>query len=203
MHKIETAANEREVEKQRQQGNSFFKIPIFQPTAAAAMMYNLQNVTIKQKQITDSLQNKLADVGNKDQGDYRIPATSSSTALSSLIKKDSSDTNLKLFPYVCGQCKKDIWTCDTASQTVEFLIENESDKIIYSKSNKLTIKSPQINHNRSKSNVINTNSDLNSRDILLMKTVTNVYDVNECNRNQKLTYSDSWTDLDVNSITYK
>lgn len=38
-------------QQQSQNTNSFIKLPIFQPTAAAAMMYNMQNVSLQQRKI--------------------------------------------------------------------------------------------------------------------------------------------------------
>lgn len=46
--RLETGGdNEAEINKQN--SNSVLKIPIFQPTAAAAMMYNIQSATLQRK----------------------------------------------------------------------------------------------------------------------------------------------------------
>jgi hypothetical protein len=89
LSKLECAANEKELERQKSQSSSFFKIPIFQPTAAAAMFYNMQNATIKKKNIEENM------IKNEVDGDRG---------------------GSKLYSYNCQQCKRDVWLCDTQTQ---------------------------------------------------------------------------------------
>lgn len=224
IHQLECAAdNELEQQQQKQQANSNFKIPIFQPTAAAAMMYNMQNLTLKQhnkqnnensmymrsKSITNTLplsnssnvvDKKLDDNTqnaqfNKSSLSPVSDGTVSPSVIAKILKKEA-DTKQKLFPYICHKCKKDVWTCDTSSQTInvnEIETANKSDKIIYPSSGHPT--SPSfMTHNRSKSYATNFSENKN-------ESILNVFDVNEC---QKVTNStgrkhlDSWTDMDFN-----
>ncbi len=229
IHKLECAAdNEKEIEKQKHQTYSSFKLPIFQPTAAAAMMYNMQSATIKQKRISDTEKeariqsndanhhsnNKQLEVETLAQRsqDFLTPPNvvnqgAVSPSLIGRILKKEGDSKPKLFPFICHKCKKDIWSCDTASQTVEVLSnENLNDVIIYPNNNyneNITRTSSQIAHNRSKSNA----NDLNNRNFLLMQATTSVFDVNECDKSYQAKTNnsfitrkqlDSWTDLDVN-----
>ncbi len=55
-------------EYEKKNSNSLFKLPIFQPTAAAAMMYNMQNVTVQremQKQLKTVTSNELNNNSNE------------------------------------------------------------------------------------------------------------------------------------------
>ena len=124
LYKLECTANEKELEKQRSQSSSFFKIPIFQPTAAAAMMYNMQNATIKKKNIEDAEKEYIMSNSIIKNEDY--------DRLYSIKKETGVDIKPKLFSYIFQQCKRDVWLCDSQTQ-FDVLNLNENDKIILSK----------------------------------------------------------------------
>ena len=212
LYKLECVANEKEMEKQKSQSSSFFKIPIFQPTAAAAMMYNMQNATIKQKQIIETereyTRSQSMDVSNiKVETDKISQKSLDFLPASNLKQKEGADDVLlnkqKIFPYICHQCKRDVWTCDIQTQTINSLLNlNENEKIVYARRNgdddqHKANNNTQTSHYRSKSNA---NSGL--------LTATNVYNLNECNNNNsqqfKLNTNEAqpWTDFNVNSVNY-
>ena len=126
--------------------NSILKLPVFQPTAAAAMMYQIQS-TSQQKEklkimkktsdlmsinnlyVNQNLAKKSPVLNSPIDGSASISLerpTSlnsgkiSSGLIASILKKDSEDfskKSYKLLPYICLQCKKDVVLCDSPTQT--------------------------------------------------------------------------------------
>ena len=162
---------QRELEEyNKQKTNSFFKIPVFQPTAAAAMMYNIQNHHQQQhQQQVKKLENESTD--DNANRSYLNPfnyisffdsATTretnskiSSQLIAQVLKKEAeapSKKSFKLFPYVCLRCKKETVICSSSTQyDVDDLIQFE-------------IQTPSIATN---SNQTNNNEDLLLNDNLI------------------------------------
>jgi hypothetical protein len=105
--------------------NSSFKIPVIQPTAAAAMMYNMQYSTIQREKSKIAAKNNesnatslLLNQQNRITSDGKV----TSSLIAELLKKDStgkSNKSFKLFPYVCLRCKKEVILCDSPAQTCQ------------------------------------------------------------------------------------
>lgn len=118
-----------EIKKQ----NSSIKIPAIQPTAAAAMMYNIQ---LNQRERTTKTNRKFDESCSlSDSGQVRITNDGkvSSSLIADLLKKDSSSKSkmsFKLFPYVCLRCKKEVILCDSPSQTNSNDLETNNDSKI-------------------------------------------------------------------------
>jgi hypothetical protein len=125
----------------RNNPSSFMKLPVFQPTAAAAMMYQMQNISLQQRKVKK--QEEQSSTGTTDNfcainlededdesskgkpqhyGQPKSPkeATISSGLIAQVLRKDSdskSSKSFKLFPYICLRCKKNVIICDSPSQT--------------------------------------------------------------------------------------
>ena len=117
--------------------NSFFKLPVFQPTAAAAMMYNIQNISLQQRKIKKSevsndpsnfcsINLEDDDDNNKKPPAYnnndnnKLNGKISSDLIAQVLKKETdskSNKSFKLFPYICLKCKKNVVICDSPAQT--------------------------------------------------------------------------------------
>jgi hypothetical protein len=118
-------SHEAEMKKQ----SSSFKIPMNQPTAAAAMMYNMQasqrerlmKITEKANLMTSSnngLMPTEGDIQTRITHDGRV----ASSFIADVLKKDTNSKSkmaFKLFPYVCLRCKKELVLCDSPTQTAE------------------------------------------------------------------------------------
>jgi len=110
----------------KKQNSSIFKIPIFQPTAAAAMMYNMQNVTMQQQQRTkQQLENQngsedlINNTGTKTNSLITDTGKVSSLLIAQVLKKEAdppSKKQQKLLPYVCLRCRKESLICSSPSQ---------------------------------------------------------------------------------------
>lgn len=138
----------RELEEyNKQKANSLFKIPIFQPTAAAAIMYNSQNhYQQQQKKSVEPEPNEdnenrsyfnplnylsFFETSNREAANGKI----SSKLIAQVLKKEAdapSKKSFKLFPYVCLRCKKESIICSSATQydvndihEDNFLLESE------------------------------------------------------------------------------
>ena len=72
-------------QQQSQNTNSFIKLPIFQPTAAAAMMYNMQNVSLQQRKI------KKQDVEFKSTNQQQQKQSGNSSFLAINLEDDESE----------------------------------------------------------------------------------------------------------------
>ncbi|CAF1051263.1 unnamed protein product [Brachionus calyciflorus] len=109
------------------------KIPIFQPSAAAALMYTYQNDKNLMKK---KIENECDYIGINLDVDSENGLVSTSL-LAQVLKKESDEKakkSLKLFPYVCLRCKKQTILCDSPSQTGEdFNNATEDDKIMIGK----------------------------------------------------------------------
>jgi hypothetical protein len=195
IHRLENAAD---AEAERKTG-SLFKIPMFQPTAAAAIMYNMQNVTIKQHNQRHSVNPNETKKDNDLLQESTVPAT----LIARVLKKDT-ETRQKLFPYVCTKCKTDKWPCDSSTQTHADISTEEScdDKIMYA--NKDFNSTSLFNRTKSLATSLN---EFSSNKILtineeseLQNTLSNTNQMRSKANRSKL---DSWTDLDVDSINYK
>ncbi len=112
---------------------------MFQPTAAAAMMYNIQNLSLQQRKIKKSETNDQSnfcsinleddyDNNNKKPPAYnnnnndinKLNGKISSDLIAQVLKKESdskSNKSFKLFPYICLKCKKNVIICDSPAQT--------------------------------------------------------------------------------------
>lgn len=142
------------LEYEKKNANSLFKLPIFQPSAAAAMMYNMQNVSVQrelQKQHTNdpliqpnehvlSL-NDASTQSNEQEPQLDSTKMSlnfdnlttngrlSSSLIGQVLRKDlesPSKKSFKLFPYICLRCKKESVICDQSSQTDLHDLYNEN-----------------------------------------------------------------------------
>ena len=128
------------------------KIPIFQPSAAAALMYTYQNEKFRESRINEEPSNDL---------DYGHVSTS---LLANVLKKDNderSKNNIRLYPYVCLRCKKQSVFIDSDSQTEQGFIESDSYKTLMAKPRNILINE---SFNRSKSignRLVNLNENLN------------------------------------------
>lgn len=128
------------------------KIPIFQPSAAAALMYTYQNEKFRENRINEEPSNDL---------DYGHVSTS---LLANVLKKDNderSKNNIRLYPYVCLRCKKQSVFIDSDSQTEQGFIESDSYKTLMAKPRNILINE---SFNRSKSignRLVNLNENLN------------------------------------------
>ena len=144
---------ENAIEYERKNANSLFKLPVFQPSAAAAMMYNIQNVSV-QREMQKQLNNELTkennenfvslsrnvsqsgsnecEIENEYRGTNKNPNSDkfgriSSSLIAQVLKKENespSKKSFKLFPYICLRCRKETVICDTAAQT-GYLDESE------------------------------------------------------------------------------
>lgn len=94
---------------------SLFKIPVIQPTAAAAMMYGYSSIQ----------REKSKALAQQNQHDQRITDDGqvASWFLAELLKKDTSknrskaNKSFKLYPYICLRCKNEIVLCNSPTQT--------------------------------------------------------------------------------------
>lgn len=110
----------------KKQNSSIFKIPIFQPTAAAAMMYNMQNVTMQHQQRSkQQLENQngnedlINNTGTKTNSLITDTGKVSSLLIAQVLKKEAdppSKKQQKLLPYVCLRCRKESLICSSPSQ---------------------------------------------------------------------------------------
>ena len=107
--------------ERKQQPASSFKIPVIQPTAAAAMMYGY---TALQREKTKIAQQQYQQQQQQMQQNLRISDDGrvASSLLAELLRKDTSSSGkskmaFKLFPYMCLRCKKEIVLCDSPTQT--------------------------------------------------------------------------------------
>lgn len=134
---MEEDGQREDLEYQKQKSNSLFKIPIFQPSAAAAMMYNMQNVSIQQRNLKqiDSEQEDSSksyfnplnyvpsffETKNETKSDEASNENGkiSSKLIAQILKKEPdapSKKSFKLFPYVCLRCKKETVICSSSAQ---------------------------------------------------------------------------------------
>lgn len=107
--------------ERKQQPASSFKIPVIQPTAAAAMMYGY---TALQREKTKIAQQQYQQQQQQMQQNLRISDDGrvASSLLAELLRKDTSSSDkskmaFKFFPYMCLRCKKEIVLCDSPTQT--------------------------------------------------------------------------------------
>lgn len=134
---------EEKEDQEFEKSNSLFKLPVFQPSAAAAMMYNIQNVSVQreiQKQHNIDTNDSHFMLQLPDQNDTGSsqsiesmnethPVSSRTLNLSieslnknriaQILRKDTespSKKSFKLFPYICLRCKKETVICEQSSQ---------------------------------------------------------------------------------------
>jgi len=124
--------------------NTIHKLPVFQPTAAAAMMYQIQSTSqqlqkekqlskmkrpeltlnnlyvnqhlAKKSPVVEGLERPISGGGGGGGGGGRV----SSGLIANILKKDTEDfskKSYKLLPYICLRCKKDVVLCDSPTQT--------------------------------------------------------------------------------------
>jgi hypothetical protein len=131
------------------------KLPIFQPTAAAAMMQIHAVSMAKQKRLeteqrarTDSSNSSLNDMGNytsvsMNHDDVNFDnGTVSVNLLAQVLKKDSdnnSKKSLKFFPYICLRCKKELVMCDSPTQTDENDFTDPENRVVCGNSHSFTL----------------------------------------------------------------
>lgn len=142
---LDCDTNSNELTKQSA-SNSILKLPVFQPTAAAAMMYQIQS-TSQQKEkrkilkklpnqmslnnlyVNQNLAKKSPMLNSPIDGMVEInlerptslnTGKVSSSLIANILKKESEDfskKSYKLLPYICLRCKKDVILCDSPTQT--------------------------------------------------------------------------------------
>ena len=122
----EDSQTENEYQKQKSNSNSLFKIPIFQPTAAAAMMYmNSTSMQQRTKQLDlETSANQptngfTQEVTVNEENETKNAGKVSSLLIAQLLKKEAeppSKKSFKLFPYVCMRCRKESVFCSTSVQ---------------------------------------------------------------------------------------
>ncbi len=143
------------LEYEKKNSNTLFKLPVFQPSAAAAMMYNMQNVsmqremqkqqTIDANETTNQVLIQLSSEQNDASSIHSVESINenpsaeinlkkmnlsldnlnrtgkvSSSKIAQILKKDlesPSKKAMKLFPYICLRCRKEVLTCDEPTQT--------------------------------------------------------------------------------------
>lgn len=111
-----------ELEAENKKPMAQFKIPVFQPTAAAAMMYGYSSIQREKSKIAQQQQQQQQQ-DEENQRRVTDDGRVSSSLIAELIKKDlsaSSDKakkSFKLFPYLCMRCKKEVVMCDSPAQT--------------------------------------------------------------------------------------
>ena len=86
--------------KKKSNSNTLFKIPIFQPTAAAAMMY-----------MNSSDQQRIKDLDQDSTHEMTFP------------KRNEA------LPFVCMRCRKESVFCSTSVQTEDYNLINEDNLI--------------------------------------------------------------------------
>lgn len=106
---------------------SLFKIPVIQPTAAAAIMYGFTSIQRERSKLAHQQHEQQQNRNQRITEDGRI----ASWVIADLLKKDGaskSNKSFKLFPYMCVRCKKEIVLCDSPTQTG--LDETNYDRVI-------------------------------------------------------------------------
>ncbi len=118
----------------RQASNPLFKLPIFQPTAAAAIMYNFQTVQNHKNEksvLSDASLDSHSDSividmdrmnGTRNSGENRVEqGRVSSKLIAQILKNDNQFSkpfgSFKLAPYVCSECKRHITLNESQTQT--------------------------------------------------------------------------------------
>lgn len=144
--------------KENEKLNSLTKIPTFQATAAAAIMYQMQtNMLVKEKRKLNDISNGPYESNYEDKAKNETPNDASKvpSALIGelLMRSDNVSERAKLFPFMCSKCKGDVHVHDAATQTSEALGQSAA----FAKSKSVA-------------------SNLNSA------SSVQVYDVNECKK---------------------
>jgi hypothetical protein len=131
---------------------SSIKLPVFQPTAAAAMMYAASMQVANQKRIDNEQPSRnnssslsLNDVENytsltmKNNNVDFENSTVSAKLLAEVLKKDSDiSSKKKLFPYICLRCKKEMIVCESTSQTNLDDLNDPENRVACGNSNAFT-----------------------------------------------------------------
>ena len=212
--------NDQEYEYQTQKSsNSFFKIPIFQPTAAAAMMYNVSMHKQQQQQknqqksdelgelmkktLSNSSLNKMANlVSVEDVNEIQnvsrpvIEITNGKipgALIAQVLRKEDEDPSKKsqkLFPHICLRCRKETSTCNIGVQTVAKDLSNENLKIIYARSN--------FNESLLRSKTVGTGLSNLKDDKELNETMRS----NSGGVYSKHDQNNLWNDVDINTVAY-
>lgn len=101
------------------------KIPIFQPSAAAALMYTYQNERERKNKINEEESNDVVDNGYV-----------STSILANVLKKENeeiSKNSVRFYPHVCLRCKRQSVLIDSFSQTEQNNLEDDGSKILIAK----------------------------------------------------------------------
>jgi len=160
--------------KENEKMNTLTKIPTFQATAAAAIMYQMQtNMLLKEKRKLNDISNgpfssmrKSSDYGETVEASNDPSKVSSALIGELLMRSEAVSERARLFPFMCSKCKGDVHVHDTSTQTNEAVTYKPSESAFC----------------KSKSVANNLNSD----------SSVQVYDVNECKKQAFLSSSDVW-----------
>jgi hypothetical protein len=156
---------EKELEKlekgnlKHQQSHLPRMLPMFQPSAAAAMMYSNQNDNRQRdinnieplgkndSSVTNNSYNSNSDSKFKNEDRISIKMINEedidegricSSVIAQTLKKQPNRPSKKAYrflPYVCLRCKKETFFCDTAVQTLEKNGQEEENDDIYGVNN--------------------------------------------------------------------
>lgn len=175
IYRLEDAAHLEEISmKENEKLNTLTKIPTFQATAAAAIMYQMQtNMLVKEKRKLNDISNGpfSSSFNNNEQNDSKNeiandPSKVPSALIGELLMKNNVSERAKFFPFMCSKCKGDVHVHDVSTQTSEMSSE----------------KSSEYGFSKSKSVANNLNS----------ASAIQVYDVNECKKQAFLASNDLW-----------
>ncbi|RNA07603.1 tight junction-associated 1-like [Brachionus plicatilis] len=129
------------------------KIPIFQPSAAAALMYTYQNERVRQ--------NKIDEEEPNDDIDHGYVSTSLLAHVLKIENEEKTKNPIRLYPHICLRCKKQLVLVDTETQTEQNHGKCDETKILMAKPRSILSNEP---FSRSKSignNLVDFNGDVN------------------------------------------